>query len=387
MKRSSIPQKFSMPFAAEAGVGYIEQIPDTPSGTPGKASLQTGFPPENWLPIGAGGTPPWGADFNGILNQITLWNQWQAAGGPAPYDATFQSDVGGYPDGALVLSLATEGLVWQSIVDDNLTNPDSGGAGWIAFSPRSVPSPTLWVRTDGNDNNGGGANTAASALKTVSGALSKAASVFNLTGRTLTIRLGLPGTYDGFVLDNVPNVLIQGDAANQDAYVLAGDGVGYVQGANLQLQGVNLSNTGTANHTLQAAYGGSILLNHVTFTSIPGLVESHMTTFIGGVISVSGSIKINGPANTAFMAFSGGFEITNGSSITLVGNPTFADSFVVLSQSGKWLTNYTQITITGTAVGRRYRLLLMSLLDTGGAGVNYLPGTIAGTEDASSVYN
>jgi hypothetical protein len=376
-----------MPFAAEAGVGYIEQIPNVPSGTPGKASLQTGFPPENWLPIGAGGTPPWGADFNGLFNQITLWNQWQAAGGPSPYDATFQAAVGGYPQGALVLSTVTLGLVWQSVVDDNQTNPDAGGAGWIAFSPLGVAGPTLWVRPDGNDNNSGSANTAQDAMRTISGALNKAASVFNLTGRTLTINLGIPGTYDALVLTNVPNVLIAGDINNQDAYILSGDGVVFCTGTTLALRGVNLTNTGTGQHTLQAVYGGSVTLNKVSFNSQVGFQEGHMTTFLGGSITVSGSVKITGNAYGAFVGFGGGFTITNGSSIQVVGTPTWLNGFVALTQAAKWLGNASALTITGAANGPRYQGLLMSLIDTHGGGANFLPGSTPGTTDATSLYN
>ncbi len=70
--------------------------------------------------------PPFGQDFNGIFNQITLWSQWQNAGGLVPYDNTFAGQIGGYPKGALLAS-ATAGKVWLNLADDNTVDPDGGG--------------------------------------------------------------------------------------------------------------------------------------------------------------------------------------------------------------------------------------------------------------------
>src|ERR1700733_10951473 len=99
MLQSSSPPKFPIPWAASAGIPYIRSIP-VPSQIGlqnGAASLTTGFPPLTFTPAGAGGPPPFGEDFNGILKQITQWSQWQAAGGPIFYDSAFATAIGGYP--------------------------------------------------------------------------------------------------------------------------------------------------------------------------------------------------------------------------------------------------------------------------------------------------
>jgi hypothetical protein len=130
MQSSNIPAKFAAVFAAAAATGYIRIIPAT-SGDPTVASLALGFPPNTSVPVGAGGTPPNIADFNGILNPLSAWSQWLSAGGAfPPYDATFSAQVGGYPRGA-VLAAAVTGNYWLSTVENNLTNPDTGGAGWL----------------------------------------------------------------------------------------------------------------------------------------------------------------------------------------------------------------------------------------------------------------
>ena len=126
--------KFPIPWGNAAGSGLIRPIPtgSQVNVTPGAASLTDGFPALNTIPIAAGGVPPFAQDMNGILNIITAWLQWYQAGGPIAYDATFQTSIGGYPSGARVLSRVTPGAVWRSTVENNTTNPDAGGAGWVA---------------------------------------------------------------------------------------------------------------------------------------------------------------------------------------------------------------------------------------------------------------
>ena len=135
MQSSQIPSKFPIPFANGAGSGYIRQIPVTSqiSITPGAASLTDGFPPLTFIAEGAGGIPPFGQDMNGILNEITAWIQWGNAGAPVIYDATFSAAIGGYPKGSILTSGAG-GSWWLSTVENNTTNPDTGGAGWLSLS-------------------------------------------------------------------------------------------------------------------------------------------------------------------------------------------------------------------------------------------------------------
>jgi hypothetical protein len=132
MQFSAIPTKFQIPFASSAGSGYIRTIPQSSQIgiTNGAASLTDGFPPLTFLPVGSGGVPPFGQDFNGILNEITQWIQWQNAGGLVTYDSVFSTAIGGYPKNALLSGTAL-GVIWLNTVDNNTANPDSAGAGWL----------------------------------------------------------------------------------------------------------------------------------------------------------------------------------------------------------------------------------------------------------------
>lgn len=135
MKLTDIPSRFPVPFAYDADSPYIRVVPLAPPGG-GAASLQQGFPPDTFAPVVAGGIPPAGQDFNGLLNQISAWCRWQAAGGAVPYNADFVAINGGYPESAII-SGSVPGLLWLSTADDNTTDPEG-------------PSPANWTRLLGD---------------------------------------------------------------------------------------------------------------------------------------------------------------------------------------------------------------------------------------------
>ena len=144
MQSTNIPAKIPLPFANSASSTYKNTIPTASQIgiTNGKASLTDGFPPLTFQAISSGGIPPFGADFNGILNEITAIQQWQNAGGFFPYDSAFSTAVGGYPKGAILQAAAFGGL-WISTAENNTTNPDTGGAGWSSLAFEGTQAITV----------------------------------------------------------------------------------------------------------------------------------------------------------------------------------------------------------------------------------------------------
>lgn len=154
MLASSIPVKTSEPWAAGAGGGFIRTVP-IPSQigiTPGAASWTDGFPPLLFTSVTAGGQAVDGRDMNGVLNEISLWLQWEQAGGGVPlYDSAFSTAIGGYPSGA-VLRSTTAGKFWVSTADNNTNNPDVTPTNWTAVGvgmtvggdlTGTLPNPTI----------------------------------------------------------------------------------------------------------------------------------------------------------------------------------------------------------------------------------------------------
>lgn len=178
MLASSIPSRFSIAFGTSAPGGNIRTVPDT-TADPTAASLTLGFPTATLTPISGGGAPPDGRDFNGIFLQITQWSQWQAAGGPVGYDATFSAAIGGYPAGAVLAASGIVGGFWISLVDSNTSNPDASGANWLFYSTLgfqagdakltlSTTADTGWVLcNDGSLSNAGNGGTTRANLDTL----------------------------------------------------------------------------------------------------------------------------------------------------------------------------------------------------------------------------
>lgn len=161
MQSSSQPVKISLPFAAS---GAKQPIPNQSQIgiEDGRASFSDGFPPLTRTQLSAGGVPPFGTDMNGILYSVTNIQQWQSAGGLFSFDATMATAIGGYPKGCLLVS-ADATKYWQSTVDNNTSNPDTGGAGWIDPISSAIPSlsgavqafsqnsaPTGWIKANGS---------------------------------------------------------------------------------------------------------------------------------------------------------------------------------------------------------------------------------------------
>jgi hypothetical protein len=141
----TIPTKIPVPFGYAAGAGEITTPIPTASQigvVNGRASLHDGFPPLTFTPLSTGGVPPFGADFNGILNEITSITQWQQAGGFFPYDSAFSSAISGYPIGAVIQAANYQGF-WLNTTNGNTTNPDTGGAGWTSLVFEGLQSITV----------------------------------------------------------------------------------------------------------------------------------------------------------------------------------------------------------------------------------------------------
>lgn len=127
----SIPSLFPKPFAAS---GSKNVIPDA-SASP-LASLTDGFPPVTMQPISAGGVPPAGEDFNGILYWITQHLQWMNSGMIYPFNSALSTALGGYNEGAVVVlddfSAAVVSLADNNTHDPN--NPANLGVYWAPWA-------------------------------------------------------------------------------------------------------------------------------------------------------------------------------------------------------------------------------------------------------------
>ncbi|MEY0216873.1 glycosyl hydrolase family 28-related protein, partial [Providencia rettgeri] len=114
------PKLIPVPFANSGIKDDIPKVKST-SMSDEKASWEAGFPEATMLPVYAGGLPPDGKDFNGVLNQISENLVFQSKGGRYKFDSDFAISIGGYPKGA-TLQTNDESAEYQSLIDNNLVN-------------------------------------------------------------------------------------------------------------------------------------------------------------------------------------------------------------------------------------------------------------------------
>ena len=141
MQLANAPSQIVEPFAVNGSKNVIP-VPSQVAITPGAASYDDGFPLLCDTPVNEGGIPPSMQDMNGILNEISAVSQWTNAGGLFVYNSAFSAAIGGYPNGAMLLQASGAGY-WRSSVDNNTSDPDTGGEGWVSFgSATGLPVAT-----------------------------------------------------------------------------------------------------------------------------------------------------------------------------------------------------------------------------------------------------
>lgn len=123
----SIPKFFQRAFAQNGGK---QDVPITGDNSGGRASYDVGFPPVTRIPIVAGGIPPFGTDFNGVLYDLSQAIQYVQSGVAFPFNQDFATAIGGYEIGAIVSDSSNKSLLWINVTASNTSFP----AGWTQFS-------------------------------------------------------------------------------------------------------------------------------------------------------------------------------------------------------------------------------------------------------------
>lgn len=123
----SIPKFFQRAFAQNGGK---QDVPITGDTSGGRASYDAGFPPVTRIPIVAGGIPPFGTDFNGVLYDLSQAIQYVQSGVAFPFNQDFATAIGGYEIGAIVSDPSNKSLLWINGVALNTSFP----TGWTQFT-------------------------------------------------------------------------------------------------------------------------------------------------------------------------------------------------------------------------------------------------------------
>lgn len=350
MEASQIPAyKFPDIWADDAAPGnVIYPIPDT-TAVPGQASLQIGFPPANFTPTGAGGIPPFGQAANGIFKMITSWEQWAQAGGILlPYDSTFSSAIGGYPAGAIIAS-ASLGSAWLCIADNNTSDPDTGGSGWIGiilpnlYAADTGTADALFVTLPATGPLVGGFTGIPIKIKKGSSA--------NIGGCTLTVNL-TSGNATAAILHPDGTALIANELPSGGMLTVVFDG------SFFQLQSLGTTPAQPATYAqMEAASSNSVFATPNNLQASPFSVKAFCVwtplaggSFVNGITYNVDSVTINGTGNYTFVLSSNLTGISGVGIATAYGNPGPGLTPMLCSVEGPIYNSLDVLVVTATAV-------------------------------------
>ncbi|EOG9640571.1 tail fiber protein [Proteus mirabilis] len=130
------PKLISKPFAQNGQKNVIPEKYEA-SMESNQATWDQGFGQITMLPVSAGGLPPKGQDFNGILNQISETLVHISKGGVFKFSADYAVAINGYPKGAILQS-EDEKKYYQSLIDNNKVNFNTASQDQIKTSWKLV---------------------------------------------------------------------------------------------------------------------------------------------------------------------------------------------------------------------------------------------------------
>jgi hypothetical protein len=154
-------------------------------------------------------------------------------------------------------------------------------------------------------------------------------------------------------------------------------------GAAVQIRGVKMTSTGAPTSFSNAGYGvlcfssAYMELRNVEFGSCG---YAHISSNDSSFVTMMGvPYRISGGAQYHILAYTGGTIAGATSSVTIASASAFGTAFVGSTIGGNAAVYSMTFTGAGNVTGRRYVADFGGLIQVGGGGANYLPGSIAGT--------
>lgn len=279
------------------------------------------------------------------------------------------------------------------------------GGGLARSEVPQVPTAdvVLYVRTDGNDNNDGGANTSARAFATIQKAIDTVTSRFSASSSFgVRIILGNAGTYAAAINNRYPGAItIEGGGGS---YLITGGDVGIgapcafaSRVGRVTLKTLGLVNTATSGTAVSAAsLGGFLALDTVDIRSLLNNVN-YMPIYIveNGVGSILNQIVVNGGDGTQRQMRALVHVDTGG---IFNGAPSTSPCTIFIAPTS-WTAGAADAVLSGVArfanvtmspsgsfAGPRFNVASNGVIDTSGGGANYFPGSTAGTQATGGQY-
>lgn len=265
-------------------------------------------------------------------------------------------------------------------------------------TPLLAAPMTYYVATTGNDSNDG--LTALTPFLTIQKAIDTVIN-FNLNGYSVTVNVA-NGTYPPVDLKRLNGsgmVNIIGNTTTSTSCIISAASVsgGYAvvcSSPDYSMSGFSYTTPGPLGGSPGAGIwlgvGSSLKVSNINFgacgnASTPG---SWWVANDGGYLHVSGAITINGSTYFGFGALANGqIRTSTPTKPTLNITAPVSVSHFARAESGAFnVMGWASITGSGNVTGAKYSATSNGIIETGGAGVNYLPGTTAGATATGGQY-
>lgn len=235
---------------------------------------------------------------------------------------------------------------------------------------------TLYVSATGSDSNNGA--QPGTPFLTLQAAWNALILNYDLAGFAVTISIGA-GTFTPLIASGLP----VGTNANSAFISLIGVGSSTIitgSGATPAVSASSNASVMISQMTVNGSYGITAFIGSaiqigsgVTF----GTCTQNQIYAAGGLILIAGNFTVTGSAQSLLSADNGGSIQPSGSQVcTLTGSPTYS---VATAYVATGYINAIGLTFSGSANGVRYSALLGGAINTAGGGVNFFPGSVAGT--------
>jgi hypothetical protein len=243
---------------------------------------------------------------------------------------------------------------------------------------------TYYVRTDGSDSNDGLSNTSGGAFLTIQRAVNVVCAEIDINTQAVTIQVedgpyNAPVSLRSFI--GTGTVTLRGNVTTPTNVTINSGTSNTITalGGRWSVQGFALSASGSADCILGDGPA------RVTFSAMDfgACGRYHVVGFSGAVLIGTGTYSISGGGFGHLASGTASRLGLNAATVTLTGTPAFTAFAVATMGSG--IEFYTT-TFTGAATGKRYDANTNGVLNTGGAGANYFPGSMAGTATSGGQY-
>lgn len=264
---------------------------------------------------------------------------------------------------------------------------------WTTTMPDRIrlgASANFFVSTTGNDSNNG--LTSATPWLTVSHALQTIASNYDLGQSVATVQLA-DGTYSAgctlgvtFIGGQLGSVILQGNTVTPSNVLVSSSGTNAfycARGMQLVVQYFKVAIT-------SGNWGCFVCDQGATIQVGPGMVFGattgvHFSALNGGRIIINNNYTISGGGLAHWAADYGAFISGTGLTITLSGTPAFSSAFATAADCSTLNVNGNTFSGSG-ATGPRYFSQTNSVINSGGGGASYLPGSSGGSVATQGLY-